>query len=120
MKMKKIKSMLIMVVAMYVFVSGASIFGGNISLASVIPTVGPSLPDSTQADQLVRNFGGALSMIGYAIAIGMTVFIGIKYVIASADEKASLKGMMVKVVVGSVIIAAASTIVMVVNGVLTL
>ena len=32
------------------------------------------------------------------------MFIGIKYILASADEKASLKGMLVKVVIGSVIV----------------
>ena len=34
----------------------------------------------------------------------MRMFIGIKYILASADEKASLKGMLVKVVIGSFIV----------------
>ena len=42
--------------------------------------------------------------VGYACAIGMVVFIDIKYILASADEKASLKGMLVKVVIGSFIV----------------
>lgn len=48
--------------------------------------------------------------IGYACAIGMIVFIGIKYIMASADEKANLKGMLVKVVIGSIIIVGSLTI----------
>lgn len=48
--------------------------------------------------------------IGYACAIGMIVFIGIRYIMASADEKANLKGMFVKVVIGSIIIVGSLTI----------
>ena len=40
----------------------------------------------------------------------MIVFIGIKYIMASADEKANLKGMLVKVVIGSIIIVGSLTI----------
>lgn len=53
---------------------------------------------------------GAMMWIGYACAIGMIVFIGIKYIMASADEKANLKGMLVKVVIGSIIIVGSLTI----------
>ena len=55
--------------------------------------------------------------IGYACAIGMVVFIGIKYIIASADEKASLKGMLVKVIIGSLIIVGS---LMITNAVISL
>lgn len=53
---------------------------------------------------------GAMKWIGYAIAIGMMVFIGIKYVMASADEKADLKNALVKYFIGAILIALASTI----------
>lgn len=53
---------------------------------------------------------GAMQWIGYAIAIGMLVYIGIKYVIASADEKADLKNALVKYFIGAILIASAVTI----------
>lgn len=53
---------------------------------------------------------GAMQWIGYAIAIGMLVFIGIKYVMASANEKADLKNSLIKYVIGAILIAGAVTI----------
>lgn len=53
---------------------------------------------------------GAMQWFGYAIAVGMVVLIGIKYVIASADEKASMKGAFVKYVIGAFIMAGATAI----------
>ena len=51
-----------------------------------------------------------MQWIGYAIAIGMLVFVGIKYVMASANEKADLKNSLIKYVIGAVLIAGAVTI----------
>lgn len=66
-------------------------------------------------DGNVKNFANTainyLTFAGYAIAIGMIAFIGIKYIIASADERATMKGTLVKVVVGACIVALASTLV---------
>ena len=47
---------------------------------------------------------GAIRIIGYFIAAGMIVFIGIKYIMASASEKAELKGLLVKYVIGAALI----------------
>ncbi len=65
----------------------------------------PTLPgDDGPVENITSNIIGAMMWVGYACAIGMVVFIGIKYILASADEKASLKGMLVKVVIGSFIV----------------
>lgn len=65
----------------------------------------PTLPgDGGPVENITSNILGAMMWVGYACAIGMVVFIGIKYILASADEKASLKGMLVKVVIGSFIV----------------
>ena len=65
----------------------------------------PGLPgDSGPLKNATNSVIGAMMWVGYACAIGMVVFIGIKYILASADEKASLKGMLVKVIIGSFII----------------
>lgn len=71
----------------------------------VIRDVDPTLPGgSEQLATTTEKVIGTMMWIGYACAIGMVVFIGIKYILASADEKASLKGMLVKVIIGSLII----------------
>ena len=65
----------------------------------------PTLPgDGGPVENITSNIIGAMMWVGYSCAIGMVVFIGIKYILASADEKASLKGMLVKVVIGSFIV----------------
>ncbi len=56
-------------------------------------------------------FIGTLRWIGYAIAIGMVIYVGIRYVMAAADERASMKGVLVKVVIGALILVFANTIV---------
>ena len=53
---------------------------------------------------------GYIQWVGYAIAIGMLIYIGIKYTMASASEKADLKGYMIKYVIGAVLISGAVTI----------
>ena len=64
----------------------------------------------TGASGMVSSILGMIQWIGYAIAVGMLIYIGIKYVTASANDKAELKNAMVKYVVGAILIAAASTI----------
>lgn len=78
----------------------------------------PALPGgSKELKSATSKVIGAMMWIGYACAIGMVVFIGIKYIIASADEKASLKGMLVKVIIGSLIIVGS---LMITNAVISL
>ena len=80
---------------------------------SIIPPIGSGeleINDPSQINGIVSNILGYMRWIGYAIAIGMLVFIGIRYIISSADERASMKGMLVKVAIGSCIIVFASSI----------
>ena len=53
---------------------------------------------------------GFVQWIGYAIAIGMLIYIGIKYVTSPAAEKADVKQALVKYVIGAILIAGAATI----------
>jgi len=72
----------------------------------------PELPaDSDSLKNGVNTFIGTLRWIGYAIAIGMVIYVGIRYVMAAADERASMKGVLVKVVIGALILVFANTIV---------
>lgn len=53
----------------------------------------------------------AILWIGYAIAIGMVIYIGIKYVLGAADAKANMKNAIVGWLIGAFIVFMATTIV---------
>ena len=90
-----------------------------VNATSIIPSnVGPGLEGVGDTPQIMANtLIGILKWIGYVIAIGMVIFVGIKYTMASADEKANMKGVLVKVVIGALIIVFANTIVNIVLGI---
>ena len=62
-----------------------------------------------------RKILGAMQWIGYAIAVGMLIYVGIKYVTSAAEERANLKNTMIYYVIGTVLIVAATTVVSVIS-----
>lgn len=60
----------------------------------------------------------AILWFGYAIALGMVVYIGIKYIMGAADAKANMKSAIVAWLIGAFIIVACTTIVGWVTGVI--
>lgn len=72
------------------------------------PNDNPSVPDGI--DDLALTILGVIQWCGYAIALGMLIYIGIKYTMASANEKADLKGASINYVIGAIVIAGAATI----------
>ena len=74
-----------------------------------VPTIAdPSVPSG--ATTAVEKILGFIQWVGYAIAVGMLIYIGIKYMMASANEKADLKSGSIKYVIGAIVVAAAATI----------
>ena len=61
-------------------------------------------------DNMVGKILGVIQWIGYAIALGMLIYIGIKYTMSAANEKAELKRASVNFIIGAIIIAGAATI----------
>ncbi len=74
-------------------------------LQGITPSIGV-----TEAGTAVSKILGAIQWIGYAFAIGMLIYIGIKYTMSAANEKADLKKGLINFVIGALIIAGASTI----------
>jgi len=100
--MKKILSSVLCMVLVLSFGSCFAFdFGDN------TPT--PTAPGDN-ASTLATNIIGFIQWIGYAIAVGMLVYVGIKYVMSSAAEKADLKQNLIRYVIGAVIIASATAI----------
>ena len=67
--------------------------------------------NGTSAGTIANKVLGALKWIGVAIAIGMLIFLGIKYVTSSPDGKADLKKQLGVYVIGFAFIVGATVIV---------
>lgn len=61
-----------------------------------------------------KNIINAVAWFAYAIALGTLIFIGIKYVLSGANEKATIKGMLPKYLIGIALIVCCTTIVQIV------
>ncbi len=99
--MKKFVSIMLTLAMMATMISG--VMADDLSIGSVAMPAG--------SETAVQNVLGLIRWIGYAIAIGMLIYIGIKYVMSAANEKADLKKGLINYLIGAIIIFAASTIV---------
>ncbi|MBQ8299088.1 MAG: hypothetical protein IJX99_04350 [Clostridia bacterium] len=97
--MKKFISLL-MTVAMVLGISSIAFA----TTFDVTPTGG------TGMQNIGKNVLGYIQWFGYAVAVGMLLYIGIKYMMASANEKADLKKGSISYVIGAIIVVAASTL----------
>ena len=85
----------------------ATMFSTVFALPGDLTSVDPKLEQGSGA---VSKILGAIQWIGYAFAIGMLIYIGIKYTMSAANEKADLKRGLINFVIGAVIIAGEATI----------
>ena len=87
-----------------------------LTILSVIPMLNSIVlagGTPSSADQLKSKLPvilNAIAWIGYAIAFGMFIFIGIKYMLSAANEKATLKQGSINFLIGGVLIASASVV----------
>lgn len=96
-------------------VSGAAIQFGTAAPTSsdgTKDTIKSSSPK--EADQAIQERAtpilNAYIWFGYAISLGMVVFIGIKYMLGAADARASMKSAMVGWLIGALVVFMATTI----------
>lgn len=99
--MKKIISIFLTIVMVM------TMFSDVFALPGDLQGVTPVQPSGSNA---ISKVLGAFQWIGYAIALGMLIYIGIKYTMSAANEKANLKKGLINFVIGAVIIAGAATI----------
>ena len=98
--MKKVMSILMAVAMLFVMYGGVFAFSGI--------TAKPSAPSG--AAGIAGTVIGVMKWFGYAIAIGMLVYIGIKYIMASANEKADVQKQFIPLIIGVTIVFAATSI----------
>lgn len=86
-----------------------------IMLPNIILAFDPNISDpnptiDSDLGEMVKTLLGAIQWVGYAIAIGMLIYIGIKYTMVSANEKANMKQASINYVIGAIIIAGVVTL----------
>lgn len=103
--MKKIR--LILTISLLMIMMPQIVLGTNLG----------SINELTPAKEFDSFAGGALGLVqffGYAVSIGMILYLGIKYMMAPANEKAQVKDSSIKYVTGAILLGAATGIVSVI------
>ena len=109
--MKKGKIMSIMLaVLMFTLFSMGSVFAAEAGAGGIGTAINPGGVTIGKLEGPTQKIIGAIQIVGYLIAAGMIVYIGVKYIMASASEKADLKGLAIKYVIGAVLIVFGTTI----------
>lgn len=77
---------------------------GSIITSAIIASV------TGEIGNMASDVLGYIQYIAWAIAIGMIIYVGIKYMMASANEKASLKSGTINLIIGALVIGATPTL----------
>ena len=81
-------------------------------LSFAIPdTITPEIGVMDGANPLLAKALGALTWIGYGIALIMAMWLGIQWLLATPAKKAELKGKLWSMAIGIVLLVAGSTII---------
>ncbi len=111
-KVKKVMMFIIMVLIFGLCMGITS----NVMATSIIigkDPIKPSLMETEYTGNLKDIISTALGFVqffSWGVAMGMMVYVGIKYMTSAANEKADLKNSSIKYVMGAIIIGAASTL----------
>ena len=110
--MKKIRLLVIIIMLLLI------VFPLTINATQINPddykSSGPNSQDVKGMYQFGGSVAGVIHIVGTIVAIGSLMIIGIRYMVASADEKAEYRERMVPYIIGAVLLFGASTIVRVI------
>lgn len=99
--MKKFMLRAIPVVLVAVIILANSVFAVDL----------PSGKSSASTDKIVGNIWATVMTIMRVLAVGAIVYAGVKYMFASAESKADIKGGMIGLVVGAIMVFGATFLV---------
>ena len=106
---KNVKRIISILLTFVMIVSMASVvFAG---VAGKVPKPNDVTGKIGEATTIRNRVLGFVQWVGYAFAVGMLIYIGIKYVMASANEKADLKKGAINYVIGAIIVFGFSLII---------
>ena len=104
--MKIIKRLTCILLTISILITmSTSIFATNLIVDVNINNA--TLGDGTM-EGWVSELLGLLQSVGIAVAMGMLLYVGIKYTMAAANEKADLKNSSIRYLIGAVILFALS------------
>ena len=109
-KSKKIILRLIPVLLLVVVVLNSSVFGFNSFTNENLQDLGEE-GDAGVVGTAANNAWAAVRLILQILAVAAIVFAGVRYMFASADQKADIKKSMVILVIGAVFVFGASIII---------
>lgn len=72
---------------------------------------GPSTGDVKDMYKFGGSVAGAIQIIGTIVSVGAIMILGIRYMVASADEKAEYKERMLPYLIGAILLFGASNVV---------
>ena len=107
-KLNKILSIFMLVIAVYAFAMPVFATTGNVGFNADFTSGGTA---GNALNGLFKNVWSAIQTIANFVALVMVVVAGIRYMFASADQKADIKKQTVILIVGAVFIFAAGNIV---------
>ena len=110
MNKKVLKLVSILLVVLFILT-----FGMNMVYAIDGVTINTDFTGKSTITNAAGNVLGVIQVIGTAIAIGMLLFLGIKYIISSPDERASVKKSATVYVIGAIVLFAAVNIVKIIH-----
>ncbi len=102
---KNLKFIMTFLFVMSIAMSCVTVFATNMPTGSAVSA------SNTAFRGIIGNVTGWIQFFAWGVAIGMLLYVGIKYMMASANEKADLKKGSISYVIGAVLIAATGTIV---------
>lgn len=89
----------------------SAMIGAGTTALAVPPGLTADADGATAFNGIGSTVLSYIQWFGYAVAIGMILYVGIKYMMASANEKADLKKASINYVIGAIVVAAATAIV---------
>lgn len=109
-KARKILSIVlpVMIIAMFMFVTIAPVIMADEGISTDFPKGNGSI---TTVDNMVGQVWGTVLTIAQILAFAAVVFAGVRYMFASADQKADIKKGLVYLIIGAILVFAASTVV---------
>ena len=113
MNKKILTKFIVLFIALYTVFSAYSVVNAKTSMGSMVEdtkkfiNIGKKQSSNIQIGNSVAeiaSIGSILTTIGVAVMIGVTAYMGIKYLTAAPDAKAKLKTQLIGVVVAGVVI----------------
>ena len=102
--MKKLVSILLTLAMM------ATMMSFTFAMPDDLNDISATVSSASGLSGAVKTVLGAIQWIGYAFAIGMLIYIGIKYMMSAANEKAELKKGLINYIIGAILVAGTATI----------